>query len=336
MEGAMSWGEYENRCVLVTGGLGFIGSNLVIRLAKLGARVTVIDSLVEGCGGNIDNVQPVKESIRIEVADISDFRCLAPELEPPHLIFNLAGETSHSGSMKAPMRDLELNARAQLAFLTTCADRFPSVRIVYASTRQVYGAPRTLPVAEDHPIQPVDFNGVNKFAACAYHFVLTNIGKIDAIALRLTNVYGPRMALNLKGQGVLSVYLRNALAGRPIEIYGNGKQLRDPVHVDDVVDAFLRAGISPAGSRIFNIAGPEVLEIQRIAEIAAEAGHCEIVKREFKPAEKAIDIGSYYADATRIGRELKWHPRIRFRQGFQETIRSYAPWAATACTCVGV
>lgn len=319
----MNCGEYKNKCVLVTGGLGFIGSNLVVRLARLGARVTVIDSLVAGCGGNRENIREVEELIRIKIADIGDFDCA--DIERPDAIFNVAGEISHSGSMKAPMRDLELNARAQLAFLTGCADRFPGVRIVYAGTRQVYGAPQTLPVAEDHPIQPIDFNGVHKFAACAYHFVLSNTGKIDAIALRLTNVYGPRMALDVKGQGFLSVYLRNALAGRPIEIYGDGKQLRDPVHVDDVVDAFLLAGISPAGSRIFNIGGPEALEIQEIAQIAAEAGDCEIVRREFEPAAKAIDIGSYYADATRIARELKWHARIRFREGFRRTIQTYAP-----------
>lgn len=316
-------GEYKNKTVLVTGGLGFIGSNLVIRLAALGARVTVIDSLVEGCGGNIDNLHAVQESIRIKVADIRDAGCYAGDLERPDIIFNLAGEVSHSASMSAPLRDLELNALAQLAFLTTCADRFPGTRIVYASTRQVYGVSRVLPVAEDHPIEPVDFNGVHKFAASAYHLLFSNIGRLDAIVLRLTNVYGPLMALNVKAQGFLSVYLRNAAIGKPIQIYGGGTQLRDPVYVSDAVDAFLRAGLASGTSRVFNVGGPEALEIRQIAKIAASAGNCEIVWREFDRADKAIDIGSYRSNASRIARELKWKPKIRFAEGFSTALRSY-------------
>jgi UDP-glucose 4-epimerase len=332
----MTCGDYKNKFVLVTGGLGFIGSNLVIRLLALGARVTVIDSLVEGCGGNIDNLGPVLKSIRIKIADIKDAHCFAAELERPDVIFNLAGEVSHSASMEAPMRDLELNTRSQLAFLMTCVGYFPGVRTVYASTRQVYGVCGGLPVAEDHPIEPVDFNGVHKFATSAYHLLLSKTGKIDAIVLRITNVYGPRMALNVMAQGVLSVYLRNALAGQPIQIYGEGKQLRDPVHVSDVVDAFLSAGLASGTSRVFNVGGPEALEIKQIAKIAAAAGHCDLAWREFDHSQKAIDIGSYRADASRIARELKWQPRIRFEEGFPAALQSYMaePQPLTRATVV--
>lgn len=314
---------YANRAVLVTGGLGFVGSNLAIRLVELGARVTIVDSLVEGCGGTLDNVLPVLQSLQIKLADLKDAASFAAEIEPPQVIFNLAGEVSHARSMTAPLRDLQLNTVAQLNFLTTCADHYPGVRVVYASTRQVYGAPRHLPVTEDHPINPVDFNGVHKFAACSYHLVLSRIGKIDALVLRLTNVYGPRMALNVPGKGFLHVYLRNALMQRPIEIYGDGTQLRDPVHVDDVVEAFLLAGLASGTSRVFNVAGPEALELREIAEIAAREGGCRTVLREFPKGQKAIDIGSYRADASRLARELNWRPRIQFRQGFPETIKAY-------------
>jgi len=278
---------------------------------------------VEGCGGTVDNVVDVLPSLKIRFADLKDTESFASELDRPQVIFNLAGEVSHDRSMTAPMRDLQLNTVAQLSFLTTCAERYSGVRVVYASTRQVYGAPRHLPVTEDHPIDPVDFNGVNKFAACAYHQLLSRIGKIDAVVLRLTNVYGPRMALNVQGKGFLHVYLRNALTTRPIEIYGDGKQLRDPVHVEDVVDAFLVAGAASGTSRVFNVAGPEALQLQEIAEIAARAGGCNIVRREFPESAKAIDIGSYRADASRLARELNWRPRIHFRQGFARTIEAY-------------
>lgn len=308
---------------MVTGGLGFIGSNLAIKLVELGARVTIIDSLVDGCGGTLDNVLPALESLEIKFADLNDISSFAAELERPDLIFNLAGEVSHSRSMIAPMRDLQLNTIAQLNFLTTVADRYPGVRVVYASTRQVYGAPSQLPVREDHPIDPIDFNGVHKFATCAYHMVLSKIGKIDAIVIRLTNVYGPRMALNVQGKGFLHVYLRNALKKRPIEVYGHGRQLRDPVHVDDVIDAFLLAGLASGTSRVFNVAGPEALAVQEIAEIAAHAGGCDIIHREFPACDKAIDIGTYFADGTLLARELKWQPRIHFRDGFPATLECY-------------
>jgi len=321
----MNYGEYGDKCVLVTGGLGFIGSNLVIRLVELGARVTIVDSLVPGCGGNRANLDSVIGAVQIKLADIRDVESLAAELQRPDIVFNLAGAVSHSGSMEAPLRDLELNTWAQLVFLSKCADHFPGVRIVYAGTRQVYGVPQCLPVTEDHPIAPVDFNGVHKFAASAYHLLLAKLGRLDAVVLRLTNVYGPHMALNVKGQGFLTVYVRNALAGEPIEIHGNGRQLRDPVHVTDVVDAFLAAGLRSFGSRVFNISGPDALEIRQIAKIAAAAGRCEIICREFGPLEKAIDIGSYRAEASRVRSELKWRPRTRFEQGFVETLQSYDP-----------
>lgn len=317
------YGEYKEKRVLVTGGLGFIGSNLVIRLAELGARVTVIDSLVQGCGGSIDNLGSIRESLRVIVADIKTAPSFLGKLERPDVIFNLAGEVSHSRSMDEPLRDLELNALAQLVFLKTCADCFPAIRIVYAGTRQVYGKPQALPVSEDHSIQPVDFNGVHKFAACAYHLILSNLGGLDAIVLRLTNVYGPRMAVNIRQQGFLGVYLYNASMGQPIDVYGSGKQLRDPVYVDDVVDAFLRAGLASSCSRVFNVAGPQVLEIQRIAAIAAKAGGCVVRHREFPIREQAIDIGSYSADASRIADELQWYPRVRLEQGVRKALQFY-------------
>jgi UDP-glucose 4-epimerase len=316
-------GEYAGKRVLVTGGLGFIGSNLVLRLVELGARITIVDSLVEGCGGKIDNIGPVQDEVQIRVADLREADAWAPRLERPDVIFNLAGETSHSRSLEAPVRDLELNAIAQLSFLQLCAARFPAVRIVYTGTRQVYGAPCFLPVTEDHPVEPVDFNGVHKFAADTYHLLFSRLGALDARVLRLTNVYGPRMGLFLPGQGVLSVYLRQALTGQPISVFGDGKQLRDPVHVDDVVEALLRAGLSSGRRRVLNLAGPEVLEMQQIAEIAAAAGGCQIVRQQFAPRQKAIDIGSFWADTSCAQRELHWKAQIRFAEGFAHALQFY-------------
>src|SRR5689334_8319670 len=222
---------YQNRRVLITGGLGFIGSNLAIRLVEAGARVTVVDSMLSGCGANLFNIAPISSNIAVVRADIGQAEEFVTALAQAEIIFNLAGEISHSSSMEQPERDLDINVVAQLRFLLACREYCPGSRIVYAGTRQLYGKPLYLPVDERHPIQPVDFNGVHKFAATQYHLLLTNLGDLDSVVLRLSNVYGPRMALHLPQQGFLSVFLKRALEGQPITVFGDGSQLRDPVHV---------------------------------------------------------------------------------------------------------
>lgn len=311
--------NYQGRHTLITGGCGAIGSNLAIRLVELGAHVTVVDSLVEGCGGSLENLESIAgrfEMVERDLADAAQFREVLHRCET---VFNLAGEMSHVHSMTNPERDLRINATAQLRFLTECP---PGVRVVYAGTRQVYGVPDYLPADEEHAIHPVDFNGIHKYAATMYHQLLSSMGRIDAIVLRLTNVYGPRMALHLPAQGFLGVFLRRARTGETIEVFGDGGQLRDPLFADDAVDAFLLAGAaSRPAHRTYNVGGPEVLSLTQIAEIIrAQAGGPPIVYRPFPAERKAIDIGSYYTDSTRIMAEWGWKPAVRFAQGVARTL----------------
>ena len=316
---------YEDSTVLVTGGLGFIGSNLAQHLAAMGANVTVVDSRVEGCGANPLNLQGAASPIRVIEADIADAPAFASDIRACNVIFNLAGEISHLQSMRQPSRDQDLNATAQLRFLEECAKQNPGVRVVYASTRQIYGVPRYLPVDEDHPIQPVDFNGIHKYAATAYHQVFTSAGKLDAVALCLTNVYGPRMALNQASQGFLGGFLRKALLGQAIEVFGDGRQLRDPVYVDDVVDAFLLAGAERnLRSRLWNVGGGEALPIAVLAQmVSSAAGAPSPVFSPFPKELKSIDIGSYYSDSSRIGAQLGWKPRVAFARGVRLSLKYY-------------
>ncbi len=318
-------GQFLRRRVLVTGGLGFLGSNLVIRLVKLGARVTVVDSSVPGCGANLFNIQTVRDKVRIIPRGICEAAHFLGELPDPDVIFNLAGEISHVHSMEFPERDLQLNTVAQLQFLTACAQRFPGVRVVYAGTRQVYGVPRYLPVDENHPICPVDFNGIHKNMAAAYHLLLTDHGQLDAVTLRLTNIYGPRMALDVPCQGFLSTFLRRVLLGEPIEIFGNGQQLRDPVYVDDAVDAFLRAGTaSRPPHRVYNVGGFEALRLADIGEMMVRtAGASRLVYKPFPEDREAIDIGSYYTDSTRVAEDLGWKASTCFEDGISRTLEYY-------------
>lgn len=317
--------SYEGRRAIVTGGLGFIGSNLALRLVQLGAEVTVIDSQIPGCGANLHNIDPATDQIEWIDADLAEPAKYRSALARADVVFNLAGEISHVHSMQFPERDLQINALAQLRFVTTCSEVARRSRVVYAATRQVYGAPKYLPVDEGHPIQPVDFNGVHKFAATQYHLMLTRAGMLDAVVLRLTNVYGPRMALDVACQGFLSTFIRRMVQAQQIEVFGDGKQLRDPVYVDDAVAAFLIAGLAPQQAyRSYNVGGPDALSVFEIARIASLLGGCpEPVLRAFPADRKPIDIGSYRTDNRRIARELRWVPETSFEDGLRRTLQYY-------------
>ena len=319
----------------MTGGLGFIGSNLAVRLAAAGSRVTVLDSAVPLCGANRHNLDG--SDVRIVEADLGDEAAVAPALEGCDAIFNLAGEISHIRSMQNPARDAALNAGAQLRFLDIVARHAPGIPIVYAGTRQIYGVPQYLPVDEEHPVRPIDFNGIHKYAAMGYHQAWHGLRRVDARILCLTNIYGPRVALNVPGQGFLGHFLRLGLLGRQIEIFGDGRQLRDPVYVDDAVDAFLRAAAATNPvSPVWNVGGNAALPLSWIAEtIARVTGAPPPVYRPFPEDRKTIDIGSYTTDSSKIRRDLGWRAAVDFEEGLRRTVayfkkdwRHYLPEAA--------
>ena len=313
--------NYAGKRVLVTGGLGFIGSNLAVRLAKDGAQVTVLDSSVRGCGANRHNLEPFSALINVINDDIGELLTHRNAIEGTETVFNMAGEISHINSMRDPVRDLELNTVSQLGFLLALRQICPGVRVVYASTRQVYGVPQFLPINESHPINPIDFNGIHKHAAASYHRLLTASGDIDASILRLTNVYGPRMALNIPEQGVLGHFFRRALLGHDIEVFGDGKQLRDPVYIDDIVEAFLMAGIRRGmpGPNM-NVGGRDALPLAEMARILAAEGGCQVRFRPFPEGHKSIDIGSFSTDNSFIRETLGWEPKISFADGARRTL----------------
>lgn len=314
----MSSESYQGLKVLVTGGLGFIGSNLALRLEAIGADVTVVDSSLPGCGANRHNL--AGSGVRIIDHDLSEPETFEDAIASAQLIFNLAGEISHIHSMQYPERDLQINTVSQLRFLEACRRLSRGVRVVYAGTRQIFGRPRYLPVDEQHPIRPIDFNGVHKYAATMYHLMMSELGDLDAVVLRLTNVYGPRMSLNVAGQGFLGVFFRKAMLGQGISVFGDGAQLRDPVHVDDVVEAFLLAGTATElGDREFNIGGGEPLSLH---SIATQIGG-KVNQIPFPDHLQPIDIGSYYTNSERARKVLGWNPQVRFEAGVRATIDFY-------------
>ncbi len=312
------------RCV-VTGGLGFIGSNLALALAGAGAEVRVIDALVPGHGGNPRNIEGAARPIEVLAADVGDDRRVAPAVEGAEFVFNLAGQISHLDSMEDPLTDFDLNARSHLSFLETLRRMGSGAVVVYTSTRQIYGRPHVLPVDEQHPIEPVDVNGISQHAAEQLHLLYARVYGMRTCSLRLTNVYGPRLRLADSRQGVLGVFLRLALDGDVIRIYGDGSQLRDFLHVDDVVAALLAAALEPAAvGGAFNVSHHEVLSLGAAAEaivVAAGSGRTEFVP--WPRDRAAIDIGDFIGDAGKARRVLGWQPQISFAEGIRSTIEFY-------------
>lgn len=264
----MGFNDFSNKKVLITGGLGFIGSNLAIKLVALGADVTLIDSLIPTYGGNVWNVEPIKDKVRINISDVRDPYAIKHLISGQHFLFNLAGQTSHVDSMENPQTDLAINAQAQLHILEACRHHNPDIKVVFASTRQIYGRPIAIPVDEDHPLDPVDINGIHKLAAEQYHRIYNNVYGIRAVILRLTNTYGPRMRVVDARQTFLGIWIRRLLEGQPILVYGDGAQLRDYNYVDDVVDALLLAASSDlCDGEVLNLGSKEAFSLTETAKV---------------------------------------------------------------------
>jgi UDP-glucose 4-epimerase len=316
---------YRGRPVMVTGGLGFIGSNLVRQLAHAGADVLIVDSLYPDYGGNRFNIDGLEDRVRVNISDVRDQTSMDVLVQDRDVIFNLAGQVSHIDSMQDPYTDLEINCRAQLSILEACRKHNPDVKVVYAGTRQVYGRPDKLPVDERQLVRPSDINGVNKAAGEYYHLLYNNVFGVRACSLRLTNVYGPRQLIRHNRQGFIGWFIRLAIEGREIQIFGDGSQLRDFVYVDDAADAFLRAGAADAcNGEVFNVGGDEPVSHRDLVALLLEVAGSGSVRFVDWPADKKrIDIGSFYSDSSKFRTAVGWRPRTDLRAGLERTIAYY-------------
>jgi UDP-glucose 4-epimerase len=323
---SQSYDSYSGSRALVTGGLGFIGSHLAKRLVELGADVTIVDSLIPEYGGNPYNVREIKDRVHINYSDIRDPWSIRYLVQGQDFIFNLAGQVSHIDSMRDPQTDLDINCKSQLSLLEACRENNPETRIVFAASRQQYGRPQFVPVTEEHPQIPVDVNGINLVAGERYHLLYNDVYGIRTASLRLTNTYGPHLLMKHDRQGFITTFIRLALEGQTIKVFGDGSQLRDFTYVSDAVEAFLETALTDETyGRALNVGGVEPVSLVDVArlcqELAGLGGKVELVP--WPPDRKKIDIGSIYVDHTRLTKLTGWEPYVGLREGVAETLAFY-------------
>ena len=319
----MNW---RGKKVLILGGLGFIGSNLAIRLSREGAHITLVDSMLPQYGGNMKNIEPVKDKVIVNFSDIRDQHSMDYLVKDKEIIFSMAGQTSHIESMNDPYTDLDINCRSQISLLESCRKNNPDAKIVYASTRQLYGKPEYLPVDEKHPENPADVNGINKLAAEKYYTLYSEIYGINTVSLRLTNTYGPCQHLSGDTQGFTGIFIRKALNNEKIRIFGDGSQRRDFNFIDDVSDAFILAAESDVLSgKSLNLGSDEIYSLKEFTEILRKFVDFEYETIPFPDEHKKIDIGDYYGDFSLFRSLTGWNPRVSLENGLRKTIEYFKP-----------
>ena len=316
---------YRGKKVLVTGGLGFLGSNLAHRLAALGADVRLLDCLLPLHGGNRHNLEGIEKRVEWIQADIRDRAVVEAAVKDRDILFNIAAQTSHTDSMRNPRLDADINIHGQLNLLEAARLRRPDLRLVYCSTRAVYGSPGRGKVLESGPTQPLDVYSADKLAGENYHRIYSSVFGLNATILRVTNGYGPRAQMRQPSFGILNWFIRLAIDNAPIKIFGDGRQVRDYLYVDDIVDAFLMAGLrSDLRGETYNVAsGKGVPLIEIVRKILRIAGKGTILHVPWPETNKRIDAGDFVADNRKIRRDAGWRATTALEDGLKSTIDFY-------------
>lgn len=315
-------GAYKGKKVLITGGLGFIGSNLAYRLVELGADITLVDSMIPEYGGNLYNIHGLEDKLKVNFSDIRDKTSMDYLVKGQDYIFNLAGTLSHVDSMKDPFTDLEINCKSQLSLLESCRLYNPHTKILFAGTRGQYGRAEYLPVNEKHPLNPTDVNGINNLAGEHYHILYYKVHGIRATSLRLTNTYGPRHQMKHPRQGIINWFIRSLIDGEEVKIYGDGKQVRDINYVDDVVSAMLIAMVNPkSDGEVYNIGGIPLSLVDLVKKMIEVYGKGKYRLISYPAEAKIIEIGDYIADWSKFKYEFGWEPKVTMEHGLDRTFK---------------
>lgn len=315
--------SFDRARVLITGGLGFIGSNLAHSLVEQGAEVILVDSMIPSYGARLFNIESIRDRVRLNISDIREPFSIDQLVVDQDYIFCLAGQLSHIDSMRQPFNDLDINCRGQLNILESCRKHNPKARLILSSTRQVYGRPRYLPVDEAHPIEPVDINGVHKWAAEQYFQLYHKVYGLSTIVLRLTNTYGPRMDLLSNDKGFAAIFVRKALLGEKIQLFGGGEQRRDFNYISDVVSALEKAALSPLSGRSFHLAHHRAHSLREFVSLLQAELTFPLESIPFPLERQSIDIGDYYGSYAQFQEASGWRPLVDLEEGLRETLAFY-------------
>ncbi len=315
----------KDKSVLITGGLGFIGSSIAHRCVDLGAKVTLLDACLEPYGWNFANIREIEDRIHFIKGDVRDKKVIGQSVPEAEIIFHMAAQVGREISMEDPKLDTDINCMGILNILESARQMDSPPKIIYAGSRGQVGEPVYLPVNEKHPDHPTDIYGINKLAAEKYLLLYHKVYGIPAVTLRLNNVYGPRCQMHAGFYGILNWFMSNAMQGRPITVYGEGSQTRDYVYIDDVVDAFVRSAIANevVGEICYVGSGKETVFLDMVKEIVRAVGKGEIVHVPFPESREKIDIKRFVVDITKIQTLLGWTPEVDLSEGVERTCSFY-------------
>lgn len=317
--------ELKNKKILITGGMGFVGSNLSIRLASLGAEVLIVDNMLPRQGGNLFNIEPVKDKVKINISDIRNPTSMNHLVKGMDYIYHIAGQVNHVDSVKDPLNDLSINVEGTLVLMEALRKNNPNARVIFTGTRGEYGSSLTLPVAENHAINPIGIYAITNFAAERIILTYHNLHHIKSLCLRITNTFGPRHQMAHDEYGVFNWFIRKAMDNEVIPLFGDGRILRDYLYIDDLIDSLITVALSDnAYGEVYNVGTGIPLSFLDLAQKIIEiAGSGKINYTEFTTERKALEPGDYYADITKIKNTIGWEPKVSLDDGINKTIEFY-------------
>ena len=310
---------------LVTGGMGFTGSNLAISLVEAGADVTIVDAMIPGYAGNRFNIAPIESRVTVNFCDVRDVNAMNHLVRGQDFVFHLAGQVDHILSMSDPFPDIDINIKGTAVVMEALRLHNPRANVIYTGTRGQYGPAVSLPVNEEAPTHPKGIYEISNLTAEKIIQVYYDARGIDAVLLRLTNVYGPRAQMKHPRYGVVNWFVRLAIDDATIKVFGDGKILRDFLYIDDAVEAIMMSALAPkAAGEVLNVGVDKPTDFIELAETlidVAGSGRWEFAP--FSPERKAQEPGDFYSDISKIKRLVGWQPRTTLRDGLRRTIEFY-------------
>lgn len=316
---------FKSKRALITGGIGFTGSNLAIALVNAGADVTVMDAMIPGYAGNLFNIEPIRDRVTVNFSDVRDVNVMNYLVQGQDYVFHLAGQVDHVLSLTDPFPDIDMNIKGTAVVMEAVKHHNPTAKVIYTGTRGQYGSAVSLPVSEDAPTHPKGIYEISNLTAEKIIQVYNDVHGIQSVLLRLTNIYGPRAQMKHSRYGVVNWFVRLAVDDATIKVFGDGKILRDYLYIDDAVEAILMCALEPkAVGEVLNVGIDVPTDFIELADTLIEvAGSGRWEFAPFSPERAAQEPGNFYTDISKIRSLVGWEPRTKLRDGLRETVEYY-------------